>query len=175
MDRCAHYDTDYERHGVSNRFLCFEPLRGWRHVEVSERRTAVDWAQQVQQLVDVHYPEAERITLVMDHLNTPIPASRYKAFAPAEARRILQRLNIHYTPQHSSWLNMAKIEFSTVRRAVLSSRQCLDRRIPDQATLREEIAAWEATRNAEATAMHWRFTTADARIKLRRLYPTTED
>lgn len=168
------YDTEYERNGVSNRFLFFEPLRGWRHIEVTDRRTAVDRAHQVRQLVDVHYPDAERITLVMDNLNTHTPASLYKAFPPAEAQRIRQRLDIHYTPKHGSWLNMAEIEFSTVRRAVLS-RQCLDRRLPDQATLEQEIAAWEAARNAETTTMHWRFTTADARIKLRRLYPTIQN
>lgn len=163
------YDTEYERNGVSNLFLFFEPLRGWRHLEVTDQRTAVDWAHQVQQLVDVHYPDAARITLVMDNLNTHTPASLYKAFPPAEAQRIRQRLDIHYTPKHGSWLNMAEIEFSVL------SRQCLDRRLPDQATLRQEIAAWEAARNAEATTMQWRFTTADARIKLRRLYPTIQN
>lgn len=163
------YDTEYERNGVSNLFLFFEPLRGWRHLEVTDRRTAVDWAHQVRQLVDVHYPDAARITLVMDNLNTHTPASLYKAFPPAEAERIRQRLDIHYTPKHGSWLNMAEIEFSVL------SRQCLDRRLPDQATLKQEIAAWEAARNAETTTMHWRFTTADARIKLRRLYPTIQN
>lgn len=167
--RPERYDTEYERNGVSNLFLFFEPLRGWRHLEVTDQRTAVDWAHQVQQLVDVHYPDAERITLVMDNLNTHTPASLYKAFAPAEAHRIRQRLEIHYTPKHGSWLNMAEIEFSVL------SKQCLDRRLPDQATLREEVAAWEAERNAAGTAMQWRFTTADARIKLRRLYPSIED
>lgn len=163
------YDTEYERNGVSNLFLFFEPLRGRRHLEVTDRRTAVDWAHQVRQLVDVHYPDAARITLVMDNLNTHTPASLYKAFPPAEAERIRQRLDIHYTPKHGSWLNMAEIEFSVL------SRQCLDRRLPDQATLKQEIAAWEAARNAETTTMHWRFTTADARIKLRRLYPTIQN
>jgi uncharacterized small protein (DUF1192 family) len=114
----------------------------------------------------VHYPEAERITLVMDNLNTHTPASLYKAFSPQEARRILQRLEIHYTPKHGSWLNMAEIELSIL------SKQCLDRRIPDQATLKREVAAWEAERNAKTTSMDWRFTTVDARIKLKRLYPT---
>lgn len=159
------YDTEYERNGVSNLFLFFEPLRGWRHIEVTDQRTARDWAHQIQQLVDVHYPEAKRITLVMDNLNTHTPASLYKAFAPDEARRILERLEIHYTPKHGSWLNMAEIELSIL------SKQCLDRRIPDQARLKHEIAAWEAERNAQASPMEWRFTTADARIKLKRLYP----
>lgn len=163
------YDTEYERNGVSNLFLFFEPLRGWRHLEVTERRTAVDWAHQVRQLVDVHYPDAARITLVMDNLNTHTPASLYKAFAPAEAHRLRQRLDIHYTPKHGSWLNMAEIEFSVL------SKQCLDRRIPDRATLQRELAAWQAARNAEDTTMQWRFTTADARIKLHRLYPTIQN
>lgn len=159
------YDTEYERNGVSNLFLFFEPLTGWRHLSVTDQRTAVDWAHQVRDLVDVHYPEAERITRVMDNLNTHTPASLYKAFSPEEARRLLERLEIHYTPKHGSWLNMAEIEFSIL------SKQCLDRRIPDQPTLRREVEAWEAERNARATSMDWRFTTKDARIKLKRLYP----
>jgi hypothetical protein len=163
------YDTEYERNGVSNLFMFFEPLGGWRHVEVTDRRTAVDWAEQIRQLVDVHYPDAERITLVMDNLNTHAPASLYKAFSPEEARRILERLEIHYTPKHGSWLNMAEIELSIL------SKQCLDRRIGDQATLKREVAAWEASRNAHTEPMQWRFTTADARIKLKRLYPTIEN
>ena len=160
------YDTEYERNGVSNLFMFFEPLRGWRHVEVTDRRTALDWAEQIRDLVDVHFPEAERITLVMDNLNTHTPASLYKAFAPEEARRILERLEIHYTLKHGSWLNMAEIELSIL------SKQCLDRRISDQATLKQEVTAWEAECNAKTTSMDWRFTTEDARIKLKRLYPT---
>ena len=163
------YDTEYERNGVSNLFLFFEPLTGQRHLRVTDQRTAVDWAHQIRDLVDVHYPEAERITLVMDNLNTHTPASLYKAFSPKEARRILERLEIHYTPKHGSWLNMAEIEFSIL------SKQCLDRRIPDQATLRREVAAWERERNARSSSMDWRFTTEDARIKLKRLYPTIND
>jgi len=159
------YDTEYERNGVSNLFLFFEPLRGWRHLEVTDQRTAVDWAEQIRELVDVHYPEAERITLVMDNLNTHTPASLYKAFAPEEARRLLDRLDIHYTPKHGSWLNMAEIEFSVL------SKQCLDRRIPDQATLQREVQAWQQQRNDAASPMQWRFTTEEARIKLKRLYP----
>ena len=162
------YDTEYERNGVSNLFLFFEPLRGWRHIEVTDQRTAVDWAHQIEQLLEVHYPQAKRITLVMDNLNIHTPASLYKAFAPEKARRLLERLEIHYTPKHGSWLNMAEIEFSIL------SKQCLDRRIPDQATLKREIAAWEVERNDYATPMQWRFTTEQARIKLKRLYPTIE-
>ena len=159
------YDTEYERNGVSNLFLFFEPLRGWRHLNVTDQRTAVEWAQQIRELVDVHYPEAERITLVMDNLNTHTPASLYKAFAPEEARRILERLEIHYTPKHGSWLNMAEIEFSVL------SKQCLDRRIPDQTTLKREVQAWQQQRNGATSTMEWRFTTEQARIKLKRLYP----
>lgn len=164
--RVERYDSEYERNGVSNLFLFFEPLRGWRHIDVTDHRTAVDWAYQIRDLVDVHYPDAKGIILVMDNLNTHQPASLYKAFAPDEARRILERLEIHYTPKHGSWLNMAEIEFSIL------SKQCLNRRIPDQETLIREVAAWEDERNAQPTPMKWRFTTKDARIKLKRLYPT---
>ena len=160
------YDCEYERNGVSNLFLFFEPLTGHRHVSVTDQRTAVDWAHQIRDLVDVHYPEAECVVLVMDNLNTHTPASLYKAFGPEEARRILERLEIHYTPKHGSWLNMAEIELSIL------SRQCLNRRIPDQATLQQEVAAWQTERNAHPQPMQWRFTTEDARIKLKRLYPT---
>ena len=143
-------------------------LGGWRHLEVSDQRTAVDWAYQIRDLVDVHYPEAERITLVMDNLNTHTPASLYKAFTPQEARRILERLEIHYTPKHGSWLKMAEIEFSVL------SKQCLDRRIADQPTLQREVSAWVAQRNAHKASRQWRCTTEDARIKLKRLYPTID-
>ncbi len=162
------YDSEYERNGVSNLFIFFDPLAGWRHVDVTDQRTSVDWAYQIRDLVDVYYPEAERITLIMDNLNTHCGASLYKAFEPQEARRILERLDIHYTPKHGSWLNMAEIELS-----VLSS-QCLDRRIPNQETLRKEVTAWVNQRNDHSSPMDWRFTTEDARIKLRRLYPTIE-
>lgn len=162
----ARYDTEYERNGVSNVFMFFEPLQGKRHIEVTDQRTAVDWAHQIRDLVDVHYPHAERITLVMDNLNTHTGASLYKAFEPKEARRILEKLEIHYTPKHGSWLNMAEIELSIL------SRQCMDRRIPDQETLKKEISAWQEKRNAIARPMEWRFTTDDARIKLKKLYPT---
>jgi transposase len=162
----ARYDTEYERNGVSNVFMFFEPVQGKRYVEVTDQRTAVDWAHQIRNLVDVHYPHASRITLVMDNLNTHTGASLYKAFEPKEARRILEKLEIHYTPKHGSWLNMAEIELSIL------SRQCMDRRIPDQETLKKEISAWQEKRNTIARPMEWRFTTEDARIKLKKLYPT---
>jgi len=162
-------DYEYAREGVCNLFLACEPLAGWRHVTVTARRTAVDFAQQIRDLVDVHYPEAERIILVLDNLNTHTPAALYAAFPPAEARRLTDKLEWHYTPKHGSWLNMAEIELSVL------SRQCLDRRIPDDQTLADEVAAWEATRNAAAGAIDWRFTTDDARIKLRRLYPSLQE
>ena len=162
----ARYDTEYERNGVSNVFMFFEPLQGKRVVEVTDQRTAIDWAHQIRNLIDVHYPQAKRITLVMDNLNTHTGASLYKAFEPKEARRILEKLEIHYTPKHGSWLNMAEIELSIL------SRQCMDRRIPDQETLKKEILAWQEKRNAIARPMEWRFTTEDARIKLKKLYPT---
>lgn len=160
------YDNEYERNGVSNLFMFFAPLEGWRHVEVTDRRTSEDWALQIKQLVDVHYPEAETIRLVMDNLNTHTPASLYKAFEPEEARRIASKLEIHYTPKHGSWLNMAEIELSIL------SRQCLDRRIPDQETLKAEVLAWETVRNQHNAKMEWRFTNEDARVKLKKLYPT---
>ncbi len=164
----ARYDTEYERNGVSNLFMFFCPLLNWRHVKVTDHRTAADWAQCMRELVDVHFPEAERITVVLDNLNTHTPAALYAAFAPAEAKRIWDKLEFHYTPKHGSWLNMAEIELSVL------SRQCLERRIPDQATLIREVAAWEAERNARHATVHWRFTTADARIKLKHLYPSIE-
>jgi len=160
------YDTEYERNGVSNLFMFFEPLAGWRNVNVTDRRTAVDWAYQIRELVDQHYPTADKITLVMDNLNTHVGASLYKAFEPAEARRLLDKLELHYTPKHGSWLNMAEIELSVL------SRQCLDRRIPDKETLKKEVQAWNKARNDYPSPMDWRFTTEDARIKLKRLYPT---
>ena len=162
----ARYDTEYEHNGVSNVFMFFEPLQGKRFVEVTDQRTAIDWAHQIRNLVDVHYPRAKRITLVMDNLNTHTGASLYKAFEPKEARRILEKLEIHYTPKHGSWLNMAEIELRIL------SRQCMDRRIPDQEMLKTEISAWQEKRNAIARPMEWRFTTEDARIKLKKLYLT---
>lgn len=160
------YDYEYERKGVANLFVLFEPLRGWREIKITERRTKQDWAWLIKELVDVHYPDAETIRLVMDNLNTHMPSSLYETFQPAEAKRILNKLEIHYTPKHGSWLNMAEIELSVL------SRQCLDRRIPDTLTLTKEVNAWQKDRNNKGTTMNWRFTTADARIKLKKLYPS---
>lgn len=160
------YDNEYERNGVSNLFMFFAPLEGWRQVKVTDRRTAEDWAMQVKRLVDEQYPDARIIRLVMDNLNTHTPASLYKVFEPEEARRIASKLEIHYTPKHGSWLNMAEIELSIL------SKQCLDRRIPDRRTLKAEVSAWAATRNQYRKKMEWRFTSEDARIKLKKLYPS---
>jgi hypothetical protein len=161
----ARHDPEYVRHGVANLFLVTEPLRGWRQVRVSEQRTRVDWAHCIKTLVDVHYPQVEQIVLVMDQLNTHSPASLYEAFPPAEAKRLADKLEIHYTPKHGSWLNMAEIELSALQ------RQCLERRLGDRVTMEREVAAWVAARNAGAASIDWRFTTDDARIKLKRLYP----
>ena len=165
----AAYDYEYERNGVSNLFMLFAPLEGWRRAAVTDRRTKVDWARQVKQLVDEDYPDKERIVLVMDNLNTHHPASLYEAFEPVEARRIAERLEIHYTPKHGSWLNMAEIEIGVL------ARQCLDRRIPDQETLRREVDAWQDQRNRDMARVDWRFTTDDARIKLKSLYPAIQN
>ncbi len=164
----ARFDTEYERTGVSNSFMFFCPLLNWRHVQGTDQRTAAEWAACMRELVDVHFPEAERIVVVQDNLNTHTPAALYATFTPEEAKRIWDKLEFHYTPKHGSWLNMAEIELSVL------SRQCLDRRIPDQATLISEVAAWEAERNAAEATVQWRFTTADARIKLKHLYPVIE-
>ncbi len=164
----ATVDYEYERNGTANLFMLFEPLAGRRHVEVTARRTALDYARVVQELVDVRYPTATTIVLVHDNLNTHVPASLYAAFPPAEARRLLAKLEIHYTPKHGSWLNMAETELSSV------SRQCLRRRIGEASTLVTELAAWEAARNRARSKVRWHFTTADARIKLQRLYPVIE-
>jgi hypothetical protein len=160
------YDYEYQRHGVCNLFMFFAPLEGWRHVKVTARRTKVDWAYCMQELVDVHFPDAEVIVLVEDQLNTHDPAALYEVFDPVEAKRILDRLEFHYTPKHGSWLNMAEIELSVL------SRQCLDDYIPDQISLEQTIAPWETERNANQNKVDWRFTTTDARIKLKRLYPS---
>jgi len=162
------YDYEYVRQGVNNLFMFFEPLVGRRFIQVTEHRTKVDWAYAVRELVDVHYPEAETITLVMDNLNTHSLGALYEAFEPAEAKRIADRLEIHYTPKHGSWLNMAEIELSVL------ARQCLDRRIPDAALLKCSVAAWQTRRNQAQVKVDWRFTTADARIKLKRLYPSIQ-
>jgi transposase len=163
--RVARYDYEYERKGTANLFIVCEPLVGWRHISVTERRTKVDWAHCIKELVDVHYPHAEKIVLVLDNLNTHTPAALYEAFDPAEARRLLERLEIHYTPKHGSWLNMAEIELSVL------ARQCLDRRIPDREALAGEVDAWEAERNVADSCIDWRFTSDEARIKLKHLYP----
>ena len=162
------YDYEYQRNGVSNRFMLFAPLEGWRRVEVTERRTRTDWARVVRKLVDEDYPDKERIVLVMDNLNTHHPASLHQAFEPAEARRIAERLEIHYTPKHGSWLNMAEIELGVL------ARQCLDRRIPGQVVLEQETKAWQNQRNRDSIRVDWRFTTKDARIKLKSLYPSLQ-
>ena len=158
-------DYEYERNGTANLFLWFEPLAGRRHVKVTDRRTSRDFAEAVRDLVTSH-PDAEKIVLVMDNLNTHKPASFYDAFPPDEARRLIARLEIHYTPKHGSWLNMAETELSTL------TKQCLNRRIPDKATLTSEVAAWEHARNTARCRVDWQFTTHDARIKLKRLYPS---
>jgi len=163
----AHDDDAYVRNGVANLFMFFAPLLGWRHVEVTERRTRVDWAHALRDLVDVYFPAARTIRVVLDNLNTHLAGSLYEAFPPEEACRILDRLEVHHTPKHGSWLTRAEIELS------VRGRQCLDRRIPDVDTLRREVAAWEAPRNGAHATMDWRFTTADARIKLKHLYPVT--
>ena len=162
----ARVDYEYVRQGTANLFMTTEPLRGWRHVWVTDQRRRVDFAHIIKELVDVHFPEAEIIVLALDNLNTHSPASLYEAFEPAEAKRLADKLEIHYTPKHGSWLNMAEIELSVL------ARQCLAGRIPDKATLQEQVMAWEQERNQHTVRVDWRFTTADARIKLKRLYPS---
>jgi hypothetical protein len=163
--RPARIDYEYRRQGTVNLFLCLEPRAGWRHLTVTRHRTNQDFARQMRDLADVHYPEARVIAVVLDNLSTHSPAALYQTFPPEEARRLVKRLEFHYTPKHGSWLNMAELEFAVL------SRQCLDRRLPDQATLQGEIGAWEAQRNAARATVQWRFTVAQARSKLRRLYP----
>ena len=161
-------DYTFEAVGMCKLFLACESLKGQRQVKVTQRRTSQDWAHFIRELVDVHYPTAEKLVLVMDNLNTHTPSSLYQTFAPAEARRILSKLEIHYTPVHGSWLNMAEIELSAM------ARQCLSRRIGTQEALEQEIQAWQQQRNEETITVNWRFTTTDARIKLKRLYPSLE-
>jgi transposase len=163
--RPQRYDYEYERKGMINIFAFFEPKGGWRHLDVTERRTAVDFALAMRRLVDECYPEAEKARVVLDNLNTHTGAALYQAFAPEEARRILRRLEFHYTPKHASWLNMVEIELSVL------SRQCLERRIPDAERLAREMGAWEQERNERGATVQWRFTASDAREKLARLYP----
>jgi hypothetical protein len=162
------FDYEYVRNGTANLFMVSEPLLGWRAVQVTERRTAQDFAAVVRWLVEDVHPNAAKVVLVMDNLNTHKVASLYEAFPPEQARRIAERLEIHHTPKHGSWLNVAEIELSVL------ARQCLDRRIADAEELRREVAAWEEQRNERRVEVQWRFTTADARIKLRRLYPVLQ-
>ena len=164
----ARYDYEYVRNGVANLFMIFEPLAGKRNVEVTDRRTRKDYAECLRKLSDEMYPDAEVIVLVQDNLNTHTPGSLYEAFEPAEAKRLADRFEMHYTPKHGSWLDMAEIELGIL------SRQCLSRRIEDVGVLRSEVKAWEAARNAADSKVNWRFTTEDARIKLKKLYPSFE-
>ncbi len=162
------FDYEYVRNGTANLFMVSEPLLGWRAVHVTERRTAKDFAEVLRWLVEDVHPDADKVVLVMDNLNTHKVASLYEAFPPEQARRIAERLEIHHTPKHGSWLNVAEIELSVL------ARQCLDRRIEEAGELRREVGAWEDDRNERAVEVRWRFTTADARIKLRRLYPVLQ-
>lgn len=164
----AKEDYEYVRNGTANLFLAFEPLTGTRHVEVTERKTKADFARLLKRIADEWYPDADRVTLVVDNLSTHKPAVLYEVYGPAEARRLMGRLDFVYTPKHGSWLNMAEIELSVL------ARQCLDRRIPDLETLRREVAVWEADRNSAAVTVDWQFTTADARTKRKRLDPVLE-
>ena len=163
--RPARHDHEYERNGTANLFMLFAPLEGWRHVEVTDRRAAVDYARVLKDLSDTHFRDASKIVLVQDNLGTHKPASLYEAFPAPEARRLVERFEWHYTPKHGSWLDMAESELSVL------SGQCPDRRIPDKHTLIEEVAAWENDRNNAHAKADWQFTTADARVKLKRLYP----
>ena len=164
----ARYDSEFVRNGTANLFMAFEPLAGWRNVGVTDSRTRRDWAWFVKGLVDGRYKDAEKVVLVMDNLNTHTPASLYDTFPPEEARRIAEKLEIHHTPKHGSWLNMAEIELSVL------GRQCLDERMEDRPTLQREVAAWEAQRNQKHCRADWQFTAADARVKLKRLYPSVQ-
>jgi DDE superfamily endonuclease len=159
------YDTEYERNGTKNIFLAFEPLKGKRQVKITDQRKKTDFAEFIKEVVDVHYPDADKVVLIMDNLNTHNGSSLYETFEPAEAKRILNKLEIHHTPKHGSWLNVAEIELSHL------SRQCLDRRIPDKEAFIRETDAWCNDRNENNFAVDWQFTTEDARIKLKRLYP----
>ena len=161
----ARVDYEYKRNGTANLFMAFEPLAGRRRVEVTERRTNKDFARLVRRLLEEWYPAADQVVLVLDNLSTHTPAALYETFAPEEARRLVERIEWHYTPKHGSWLNVAEVELSVL------ARQCLDRRIPDLAALRAEVATWEEDRNRQQVRVDWQFTAADARIKLKRLYP----
>jgi hypothetical protein len=164
----ARHDYEYERNGVANLFMMFAPLEGWRHVEATDHRAAIDYARVLKELSDLHFPDADKIVLVQDNLSTHTTASLYAAYPPAEARRLANRFEWHYTPKHGSWLDMAESEL-----AVLTG-QCLSRRIADKQTLEKEVAAWERHRNKHHAKADWQFTTADARVKLKRLYPHFE-
>lgn len=164
----AREDYEYKRNGVANLFMLFEPLAGWRHVEVTDRRTKVDFAHVVKKLVDELDPDAEKIILVMDNLNTHKLGSLYEAFEPQEARRLIEKLEIHYTPKHGSWLNMAETELASL------AKQCLNRRIPNKQRLETEVAAWTEARNDSEATVDWQFKTDDARIKLKKLYPSIQ-
>ena len=162
-------DYEYQRNGVANLFMFFEPFQGQRHVKVTNTRTRVDWAEAMRELADEIHPKAEKIIVVLDNLNTHTPAAFYLAFEPEEAQRLVQRFEFHFTPKHGSWLNMAEIELSVL------SRQCINRRIPDEQTLAREVHAWVDDRNSKVVKVDWRFSTAEARIKLKRLYPKIHD
>jgi hypothetical protein len=158
-------DSEYKRNGTCSIFLFTEPLAGWRHVAAHERRTRIEWAEEIKELLEIHYPDALKVRLVMDNLNTHSIASLYEAFEPETARRLAMRLEIHHTPKHGSWLNIAEIELSAM------TKQCLGRRIPALMDLCAELREWESVRNKKQKGVDWQFTTDDARIKLRRLYP----
>lgn len=160
------YDYEYERQGVRNIFIVCEPLTGRRYTKVTEHRTKRDWAEFIREVVDVHYPQAEKVRLVLDNLNTHTLVALYETFEPEQARRLVEKLELHYTPKHGSWLNMAEIELSVL------SRQCLDRRIGNEDELKREVTAWQQRRNTSEATINWRFTTQDARIKLKHLYPS---
>lgn len=166
--RAESVDYEYERNGTANLFLFTEPLAGWRRISVRERKTAIDWAEEIRRLLEEDYPDAPTVVLVCDNLNTHKIASLYKAFEPDVARRLVERLEIHHTPKHGSWLNIAENELSAL------TRQCLDRRIPDQETLIRETTAWYTHRNGSGKSVDWQFTTDDARTRLKRLYPQTK-
>ena len=162
----ARHDYEYRRNGVANLFMLFAPLEGWRQVKVTRQRTAIDYAHVLRELADIHFAKASKIVLVQDNLNTHVPGSLYEAFEPQEARRLVERFEWHYSPKHGSWLNLAESELAVL------ARQCLNRRIADEDTLAREVAAWLSRRNASRAKACWRFTTEDARIKLRSLYPS---
>jgi len=162
-------DYEYARQGVCNLFILCEPLQGWRQVNLTQRRTKRDWALCIRELLEVHYPQVSRLCLVLDNLNTHTGSSLYEVFPPAEARRLLDRLEFHYTPKHASWLNMAEIEIGVL------NRQCLNRRIDNEQVMGQEVAAWEVRRNEGGVKLHWTFTIAVARAKFRKLYPSIED